>query len=45
MVFIEVDFEINIENVEKFDDWLETKPDCVKKVRFLTAEESEKLRV
>lgn len=43
MVFMEMDFDINKENIEKVDDWLETKPDCIKSVRYLTGEEVEKL--
>lgn len=45
MVFMEIDFDINKENMEKFDDWLDTKPKFIKKVRYLTGEESEKLLV
>ena len=43
MVVIEVEFEINKENVGKFDDWLQSKPDCITKIRMLTGEELEKL--
>ena len=39
MVYIEAEFDMNVKNMEAVNNWFESRPDCIKRIRILGPEE------